>query len=81
MCELGRQPGSPSREPAAIQTWSAASDSKSSVEPQWRQKGRFEPCDDSYRTMEWLVLVVGPTGSGKTTTLHSALGFINKPET
>jgi type II secretory ATPase GspE/PulE/Tfp pilus assembly ATPase PilB-like protein len=28
-----------------------------------------------------LVLVVGPTGSGKTTTLHSALGFINKPET
>jgi len=24
-----------------------------------------------------LVLVVGPTGSGKTTTLHSALGFIN----
>jgi type II secretory ATPase GspE/PulE/Tfp pilus assembly ATPase PilB-like protein len=28
-----------------------------------------------------LVLVVGPTGSGKTTTLHSGLGFINKPET
>jgi type II secretory ATPase GspE/PulE/Tfp pilus assembly ATPase PilB-like protein len=27
-----------------------------------------------------LVLVVGPTGSGKTTTLHSALGFINTPE-
>jgi len=27
------------------------------------------------------VLVVGPTGSGKTTTLHSALHFINKPET
>ena len=26
-----------------------------------------------------LVLVVGPTGSGKTTTLHSALGFINTP--
>lgn len=26
-----------------------------------------------------LVLVVGPTGSGKTTTLHSALGHINKP--
>ncbi len=26
-----------------------------------------------------LVLVVGPTGSGKTTTLHSALGYINKP--
>ena len=27
-----------------------------------------------------LVLVVGPTGSGKTTTLHSALGYINTPE-
>lgn len=27
-----------------------------------------------------LILVVGPTGSGKTTTLHSALGFINEPE-
>jgi len=27
-----------------------------------------------------LILVVGPTGSGKTTTLHSALGSINKPD-
>jgi type II secretory ATPase GspE/PulE/Tfp pilus assembly ATPase PilB-like protein len=27
-----------------------------------------------------LILVVGPTGSGKTTTLHSALGYINQPE-
>ncbi|MDH3393957.1 MAG: GspE/PulE family protein, partial [Desulfobulbaceae bacterium] len=27
-----------------------------------------------------LVLVVGPTGSGKTTTLHAALGSINRPE-
>ncbi|MDY0132407.1 MAG: GspE/PulE family protein [Desulforegulaceae bacterium] len=27
-----------------------------------------------------IVLVCGPTGSGKTTTLHSALGYINKPE-
>ncbi len=27
-----------------------------------------------------LVLVVGPTGSGKTTTLHAALGHINKPD-
>ncbi|MFZ7126798.1 MAG: ATPase, T2SS/T4P/T4SS family [Desulfobacterales bacterium] len=26
-----------------------------------------------------LVLVVGPTGSGKTTTLHAGLGYINKP--
>lgn len=27
-----------------------------------------------------IILVVGPTGSGKTTTLHSALGLINTPE-
>jgi type II secretory ATPase GspE/PulE/Tfp pilus assembly ATPase PilB-like protein len=27
-----------------------------------------------------LLLVVGPTGSGKTTTLHAALGHINRPE-
>jgi len=27
-----------------------------------------------------LVLAVGPTGSGKTTSLHAALGHINKPE-
>ncbi len=28
-----------------------------------------------------LFFVCGPTGSGKTTTLHSVLGFLNKPET
>jgi len=28
-----------------------------------------------------MVLVVGPTGSGKTTTLHAAMHYINKPET
>lgn len=27
-----------------------------------------------------ITLVVGPTGSGKTTTLHSALAYINKPD-
>jgi len=27
-----------------------------------------------------LILCVGPTGSGKTTTLHSVLGYINRPE-
>ena len=28
-----------------------------------------------------IILCVGPTGSGKTTTLHSMLGFINTPDT
>jgi type II secretory ATPase GspE/PulE/Tfp pilus assembly ATPase PilB-like protein len=28
-----------------------------------------------------MFLVCGPTGSGKTTTLHSVLGFLNKPDT
>jgi type II secretory ATPase GspE/PulE/Tfp pilus assembly ATPase PilB-like protein len=28
-----------------------------------------------------IILCVGPTGSGKTTTLHSALGYINEPDT
>jgi len=27
-----------------------------------------------------LILCVGPTGSGKTTTLHSVLGYVNKPD-
>jgi type II secretory ATPase GspE/PulE/Tfp pilus assembly ATPase PilB-like protein len=28
-----------------------------------------------------IILVAGPTGSGKTTTLHATLGYINRPET
>lgn len=28
-----------------------------------------------------IIFVCGPTGSGKTTSLHSALGYINKPDT
>ena len=38
--------------------------------------GRFEA---AIRKPYGLVLAVGPTGSGKTTTLHAALGAINEP--
>ncbi len=36
---------------------------------------------DKILTPHGIFLVVGPTGSGKTTTLHSALAHINRPET
>jgi len=39
--------------------------------------GKFEPLITS---PYGIVLVVGPTGSGKTTTLHSALSYINTPD-
>ena len=45
--------------------------------PECRQPGALE------RAMErpyGMILCVGPTGSGKTTTLHSALSYINVPE-
>jgi type II secretory ATPase GspE/PulE/Tfp pilus assembly ATPase PilB-like protein len=35
---------------------------------------------DRRRAPYGMVLCVGPTGSGKTTTLHSVLGYINTPE-
>lgn len=37
--------------------------------------------EDSIKKPYGLILVVGPTGSGKTTTLHSAVSRINDPET
>ncbi|MSM41208.1 MAG: pilus assembly protein PilB [Geobacter sp.] len=36
--------------------------------------------NESIRKPHGLILVVGPTGSGKTTTLHSAIAGINAPE-
>jgi len=35
--------------------------------------------EDALKSPHGLILVVGPTGSGKTTTLHSALSTINQP--
>ncbi len=41
----------------------------------------MEVFERSIRKPYGLILVVGPTGSGKTTTLHSAIAKINLPET
>ena len=41
----------------------------------------FENFIDAVVNPYGLILVCGPTGSGKTTTLHSALAYINKTET
>ena len=40
----------------------------------------FEAFERMITKPQGVVLCVGPTGSGKTTTLHSALGHLNKPE-
>ena len=42
--------------------------------------GTFEALRDAVGRPYGMVLCVGPTGSGKTTTLHSVLGYLNTPE-
>ncbi len=43
-------------------------------------EGNFEKFTAVLKKPYGLVLVVGPTGSGKTTSLHSALSYINTPD-
>ena len=45
-----------------------------------RRRATSSALQDAVERPYGLVLCVGPTGSGKTTTLHSALGHINTPE-
>jgi type II secretory ATPase GspE/PulE/Tfp pilus assembly ATPase PilB-like protein len=44
------------------------------------QQDTLEKLRDAIERPYGMVLCVGPTGSGKTTTLHAALGHINTPE-
>jgi type II secretory ATPase GspE/PulE/Tfp pilus assembly ATPase PilB-like protein len=44
-------------------------------------KKNYENFTRAISTPYGIVFVCGPTGSGKTTTLHSALKYLNKPET
>ena len=44
-------------------------------------KRNLELCKNAIEKPYGLFFVCGPTGSGKTTTLHSVLGYLNKPDT
>ena len=43
------------------------------------REGNLEVLKKIIKRPYGLILCVGPTGSGKTTTLHAALGYVNKP--
>src|SRR5210317_218781 len=47
---------------------------------QMMRKVTFERFETIIQKPYGIIIVCGPTGSGKTTTLHSALAYINKPE-
>jgi type II secretory ATPase GspE/PulE/Tfp pilus assembly ATPase PilB-like protein len=47
---------------------------------QMMRKVTFERFEAIIQKPYGIIIVCGPTGSGKTTTLHSALAYINKPE-
>jgi len=44
-------------------------------------KHNLELCKEAIEKPYGLFFVCGPTGSGKTTTLHSVLGYLNRPDT
>ena len=44
-------------------------------------KRNLELCKSAIEKPYGLFFVCGPTGSGKTTTLHSVLGYLNTPDT
>ncbi len=44
-------------------------------------KRNLQLCKEAIEKPYGLFIVCGPTGSGKTTTLHSVLGYLNKPDT
>jgi len=44
-------------------------------------KNNLERCKEAIEKPYGLFFVCGPTGSGKTTTLHSVLGYLNRPDT
>jgi len=50
------------------------------IEKLGMEKDNLEKFQEIVQEPYGIFLCVGPTGSGKTTTLHSALGYLNKPD-